>query len=94
MVVAFVGIGFGDAQSEEGEWEELEYLGGGKGVCYAWEKGVFRKGGGFVGRGLAGSEGACHYHKGRVMFEKEESAGRGEVRRRLEDGTTGRNEYL
>lgn len=49
VVVAFVGVGFGDAQGEEGEGEELEGFGGRGGVGYGGEEGVL-----FAGRGIGG----------------------------------------
>lgn len=60
VVVAFVGVGFRDAQGEEGEGEELEGFSGGGGVGYGGEEGVLFAGGG-VGRGLEGAEGALDW---------------------------------
>lgn len=59
--VAFVGVGFRDAQGKEGEREELEGFAGGLwGGGGGREEGVFLCGRG-VGGGLEGAEGAFDY---------------------------------
>lgn len=57
VVVAVVGVAFGDAEGEEGEGEEFEDFGGGHGGGEGGEEGVFRGGGGGVGGGGDGAEG-------------------------------------
>lgn len=61
VVVAGVGVDFGDAEGEEGEGEELEDVFSGGAVCHRGEEGIFLCGGFGVGWGFDGADGTFDY---------------------------------